>query len=188
MHNFVKNKRTFFYTAAIAFLLVSVTVCKAQEKDSLVLKTNNVHSPKKAALLSAVFPGLGQAYNKKYWKMPIIYLGGAALGYSIGFNHSQYVKYRDAYKYRLEGKTDDFIDVYTDADLNYLQKSYNRYRDLSVIGASLLYILNIIDASVDAHLLTFDVSDDLSLRFQPLIFGAAFENQHNAGFTLTMNF
>ena len=130
-------------------------------KSTVTIKKGVKHSPRKAALLSTILPGAGQVYNKKYWKVPVIYAGAAGLAYSFQFNQSRYVKYRDAYKFRIDGDattTDDYIGLYSDDNLNTLQKYYHRYRDLTVIGFVALYALNIIDASVDAHLFTFDVS------------------------------
>jgi Family of unknown function (DUF5683) len=148
------------------------------------------HSPKLAALMSTILPGAGQVYNKKYWKVPVIYAGLIALAYSIDFNEKQYNIYRVAYKCRLDtdSRNDRFVGIYRDSDLNTLQKTYNRYRDLSVIGASLLYILNIVDATVDAHLFSFDVSDDLSFRMQPTLINTVYSNQYTTGISLNIKF
>ncbi len=151
-------------------------------------KKGKYHSPKKAALLSTVLPGAGQVYNKKYWKLPIIYAGAAGLAYSFQFNQSRYVKYRDAYKYRIDNDattTDDYIGVYTDDNLNTLQKYYHRYRDLTVIGFAALYALNIIDASVDAHLFTFDVSDNLSMKVEPTFINTAYNYTTGLNFSVS---
>ena len=188
MRNSLVNKSRYFPIVITVLLLSMGMTTYGQSTDTLGVKTTSHHSPKKAALLSTAFPGLGQAYNKKYWKMPIIYAGFVGLAYSFNYNQTRYVKYRNAYKYRLEGKTDDYIGVFSDDDLFYLQKAYNRYRDLTVIGASLLYLLNIIDASVDAHLFTFDVSDDLSLNLQPTFFNVANSAQYSTGLSIRMNF
>ncbi len=147
-------------------------------------------SPKKAALMSTIIPGLGQAYNKKYWKLPILYGGIAGLAYSINFNQSRYIKYVTAYKYRLDGNplTIDNYPKYTDADLDLLQKYYHRYLNLSRIGAALLYIFNIVDASVDAHLSTFDVGDDLSFSIHPAFINTANVNRYTSGLSLNIRF
>lgn len=175
--------------ALILILFFKPTVYLAQEVDTLAkAEVPKLHSPKKAAWLSTLLPGAGQAYNKKYWKMPIIYAGFVGLAYSFNFNNSRYTKYRDAYKLRLEGEVDDYVDIFADDDLNYLQNYYHRYRDLTVIGASLLYILNIIDASVDAHMFTFDVSDDLSLNLQPTLVNTANTNRYNTGLSMKIKF
>lgn len=127
-------------------------------------------SPARAAFYSAVLPGLGQAYNGKYWKIPVVY---TALGIGVYFyldNDRQYDRYRDAYKSRLAGKTDD---EFSDASGNPLvstnglieaQRFYQRNKEISVLVTLGLYALNIIDANVDAHLQQFNVSEDLSLK------------------------
>lgn len=141
--------------------------------------------------MSTILPGAGQVYNKKYWKVPIIYAGAAGLAYSFQFNQSRYVKYRDAYKYRIDGDaatTDNYIGIYSDDNLNTLQKYYHRYRDLTVIGFAALYALNIIDASVDAHLFTFDVSDDLTMKVEPTLINTAGMNNYTTGLSLKLKF
>lgn len=128
------------------------------------------HSPTKAAVFSALLPGMGQAYNKKYWKIPIVYAGFAGLGYWISHNVNNYRTYREAYRIRIDDDSltvDSFIDTYTTADLKTLKDFYRRNLDLSVILTAVWYGLNIIDAAVDAHLLQFDVSDNLSIRIEP---------------------
>lgn len=127
------------------------------------------HSPKKAALYSAILPGAGQIYNRKYWKLPIVYGGGIALGYSVAFNHRNFSSFKQELIKRqqnLSGLNPE-LSFYTDSDLNTFQSFYRRYRDISIAGCLLLYAMNIIDASVDAHLFYFAVSDDLSVRWQP---------------------
>src|SRR4030095_6342749 len=129
-----------------------------------------LHSPRKATILSAILPGAGQYFNKKYWKIPIIYVGFTALSYYVVVNNDDYKTYKTAYKYRLDGDestTDEFVGIYSDQDLSTLKNYYRRNRDLSVIGISVLYVLNIIDATVDAHLFHFDVSDELTLNWHP---------------------
>ena len=134
--------------------------------DSLSL----LHSPRKAAIYSAVLPGWGQIYNKKYWKLPIIYAGFFGLGYFVKVNHEDYKTYKEAYKWRLDGDPttiDDYVDVYSDQDLVTLKDFYRRNRDLSAIGMGLLYVLNVLDAAVDAHLFHFSVSDELTMQVVP---------------------
>ena len=123
-----------------------------------------VHSPHKASVYSALLPGAGQVYNKKYWKVPIIYAGIGSAGYFVYDNDLKYNQYRDAYLSRKEGGTDEYIDIYTEGQLITIMEYYERNRDLSYIMAAAIYFLNIVDASVDAHLFDFDVSDDLSLH------------------------
>jgi Family of unknown function (DUF5683) len=131
-----------------------------------------IRNPKKAAIMSACLPGLGQAYNKKYWKMPIIYAGFAGLGYGFYFNNKFYKKYRNGLRFRYDNDstTLDPYPNFSDDNLVTLKNYYQRYRDLCVIGAAALYTLNIIDAVVDAHLSSFDVSDDLTIQLRPGLF------------------
>ena len=176
-------------------LLLNSASGNAQVKDTTLTPPQKkemakYHSPKKAAILSTILPGAGQIYNKKYWKVPVIYIGIAALAYSINFNEQQYNTYRVAYMCNTDtDKTNDrYINGYSTSNLFTIQKAYNRYRDLSVIGMGLLYILNIIDASVDAHLFTFDVGDNLSFNIQPTLIKTAFTNKNNTGFSLNIKF
>ncbi len=132
-------------------------------------KVNN-HSPHKATIYSAILPGLGQAYNKKYWKIPVIYGLTGVLTYFAVDNNKEYIVYKDAYKWRLDDNSatvDKFEGIYSDEDLRILKNYYRRNRDLSFIGMGVVYLLNVVDAAVDAHLFYFDVSDDLSLKVQP---------------------
>lgn len=146
--------------------------------------TEQVHSPKKATLYSALLPGLGQAYNKKYWKIPVIYAGFAGIGYFIHWNNDFYTTMKLAYSdltdqndgtnsyldldaakyYNLEDPT-DYANFKT--NLGKSRDYYRRNRDLLVISMVGFYGLNIIDASVDAHLFDFDISEDLSFNWQP---------------------
>ena len=130
----------------------------------------NPLSPAKAAFFSAVLPGLGQAYNKKYWKIPIVY---AAIGTGVYFyidNTKQYNRYRDAYKSRLAGFTNDEFysedgttQIVTTDNLEDAQDFYRKNKEISLLVTLGLYALNIIDANVDAHLLQYNVDENLSL-------------------------
>ncbi|MGZ4035498.1 MAG: DUF5683 domain-containing protein, partial [Bacteroidia bacterium] len=130
----------------------------------------------------------GQVYNKKYWKVPFIYAAAAGLTYSLEFNQSHYVKYRNAYKDRLNGVPDPYLGIYTDDNLNTLFVYYHRYRDLSVIGFAALYVLNILDATVDAHLFNFDVSDNLSFNVHPTLINTTAINHYATGLSLNIKF
>jgi Family of unknown function (DUF5683) len=180
---------------SVCILFFAINSCFSQNADSAVVVTaSNVplnHSPKKAAIMSAILPGLGQVYNKDYWKPPLIYAGAAGLIYMFSFNQSKYSKYHDAYKYRTDNDVatvDNYTSIYSDNSLYELQKHYHRFRDLAVIGGGVLYILNVIDASVSAHLLTFDVSDDLSFHIQPQLNYVNFVNNSNVGLKVTLKF
>lgn len=143
------------------------------KKDSTArIVVQPVHSPRKAALYSAVLPGLGQIYNREYWKVPLVY---AALGITTGtfiINMREYRTYRNAYRIRMDGNVDThdaFEGLYSDASLKYLRDGYREYVDYSVLVFVIAYGLNIADATVFAHLRNFDMSDDLSMKIVPTI-------------------
>lgn len=124
----------------------------------------------RAAFYSAILPGLGQVYNKKYWKVPIVY---GALGTGVAvylWNDNQYNELRNAFRIRLAGGTDDIFSnadgtpILTDAALERAQKTAQRNKELTLLITAGIYILQIIDANVDGHLKDFNVNDDLSLR------------------------
>ena len=182
-----------FLTAPIKAQTTDTTTVKKSlvSLDSIKIdsvKAKKYHSPKKAALFSMVLPGLGQAYNKKYWKIPVIYAAAGGLAYSFQFNQAHYIKYRNAYRDRLNLVPDPYLGKYSDDDLNNLFKYYHRYRDLTVIGFAALYALNIIDASVDAHLFNFDVSDDLSINVHPALINTTSMNHYTTGISLNIKF
>ncbi|MFI5171825.1 MAG: DUF5683 domain-containing protein [Chitinophagales bacterium] len=143
------------------------------------LWSHDPHSVGRAALYSAVIPGLGQAYNGKYWKIPIVYAALGTGGYFIYANSIIYKDLKNTYILRTDADSttnDDYINVYgseqyvgdiTDDYLLTYVDTWKRYSDLAVIITSFLYILNIVDAVVDAHLYDFNVSDDLSLHIRP---------------------
>ena len=147
----------------------------------------NPLSPAKAAFYSAVLPGLGQAYNKKYWKIPIVY---GAIGTGIYFyvtNNKEYNRYRDAYKSRLAGfENDEFFGRVTTEGLQRGQKFYRRNKEISLLVTMGLYALNIIDANVDAHLMQYNVDDNLSLA--PHFKIDQFDASSNLGLTLNFKF
>lgn len=135
------------------------------------------HSPRKAAIRSAILPGWGQAYNRKYWKMPIVYGALGTTAYVFNFNLTEYRRVGEAYSILVTGDTARFKEV--DADLlpfltqnasGALRTYRNEYRkniDYSVLVFLLFWGLNVVDATVDAHLKGFDVSEDLSLKIKP---------------------
>jgi len=144
-------------------------------------------TPARAAFYSAVLPGLGQAYNKKYWKIPIIYVALGAGTYFYLDNDKEYKRYRDAYKRRLAGFEDDeFFGSVTDDGLREAQKTLRRNKELSLLITVGLYALNIIDANVDAHLLQFNVDDNLSLK--PHYKLNEFDNTGDLGLSLNFKF
>lgn len=162
-----------------------------------------IHSPKKATIYSAILPGLGQGYNKKYWKIPIIYVGFGTIGYFVGWNNKYYGTYKQAYSDLTDGdpNTTSYLDLeaakyydlenQTDYDnfktgLSKQSDYFRRNRDLLIISMVGFYGLNIIDASVDAHLFDFDISEDLTMNWQPAMQLA--EKQLVYGANLTFKF
>ena len=120
-------------------------------------------------MYSALLPGAGQVYTKKYWKIPIIYAGLITSAYYIKESHDLYYLYKQTYLNRLAGdRTDEFSTTYTDANLLTLTEHYRRNREISALLFTLAYVLNIVDASVSAHLFDYDVSKDISLHIQPI--------------------
>ncbi|MRH99104.1 hypothetical protein GH721_01045 [Kriegella sp. EG-1] len=151
--------------------------------DSIIVKKKSINplAPSKAAFYSAVFPGLGQIYNKRYWKVPIVYgaIGGGVYMYT--WNNDWYNRFRTAFKRRQAGFTDDeFYDRdnnnavgaepdFADDVLENQQERFQNDRDLWLVATIALYALNIVDANVDAHLKQFNVDEDLSMDFEPFM-------------------
>jgi hypothetical protein len=156
-----------------------LTTVKSQNASNLGAQSDTIkstiqkkHSARKATLFSTVLPGLGQAYNTKYWKIPVVYAGFGAMSYFFTINNSRYLKYKKALILRNDGDEttiDDYATQYPNQQTLIEYKDYyRRNRDLSVIGFALFYVLNIVDANVDANLFYFDVSDDLSIEWMPV--------------------
>lgn len=148
------------------------------------------HSPRKALKLALILPGSGQFYNKKYWKMPLVYGGIAACTYFFIENRSQYVRYSDAYRLEVDDNPDtqsEFADQnITPQGIAQRRDQYKQWMELSIIGIGVTYMLQVVDAYVDAHLFDFDVSDDLSMRWQP-DFRPGLGMQSTIGFKLSLN-
>jgi len=155
---------------------------KSDTSEFLVFKKKK--SPQRAALYSAILPGLGQAYNGKYWKIPIIYSIFTGMFFLARDNHMKYLDFKDAYINFDDNKPTWVSDVYQKSDLKDRKDYYKRNRDLNIIIGGLFYLLNILDANVDANLMYFDVGDDLGLNIQPDMnyFQANQKNQNISGF------
>ena len=162
----MKRKCIFFICTLISLSISSQKI----QKDK---------SPKKAAIYSAVIPGAGQIYTKKYWKVPIIYGGLVTSAYFINDNNNQYKEYREAALLSYETGEDQL--GYTYSELITLKDHYKRNREISYFSFVGVYILNIIDASVNAHLFHFDVSDDISLNIRP------YSTFSNTGVSFSLN-
>ena len=190
------------------FFLIFATSLFAQTSDSLTVKKEervivvndsilpkeayNPLAPAKAAFYSAVVPGLGQVYNKKYWKIPIIYAGMAAGIYFYKQQDDDYDRFRNAYKRRLAGYTDDEFygngtePLISNDRLINAQKSAQKNKDISILVTVAFYLLNVVDANVDAHLRQYEVSEDLSL--EPNFNYNQFNSQPQYGMSLTYRF
>ena len=183
LNDLLKLRKTFLNKLILCFLTVAVLLpCKniyAQEvksiTDSVFIKK---HSPIKAQLYSAILPGLGQIYNRKYWKLPIIYGIGGAVIFSYFYNRDYYEDLNNAYVevyymdprptvYEFRGRqitSNDLAGTFSRE-----KERFRKWKDYALVGIAAVYLLNVIDAMIDAYFLEFDVSDDLSLRLGPSI-------------------
>jgi len=162
------------------------------------IESYSIHSPAKAAIMSAVLPGLGQIYNKKYWKVPIVF---AAVGTSVGV----FLKWQNEYNRSIRAYIDIFDnDPFTNFHETFgfpsfyddnMKKQYitrrkdqlRVWRDWSIVAMVAAYTLNIIDANVDAHLIDFSIDDNISLNIKPYFFGNGFDSQ-KIGLSLRLTF
>lgn len=191
----LKKQGYLFFIAIIftAFSGYAQDDLKIKATDSIVEITRQFDplSPARAAFYSAVVPGMGQAYNRKYWKIPIVY---AALGtgvYFVIWNNENYVTYQDAYKNRINGKPDDYDGLngnpfLSEETLQSAQKSYKQDRDLSILVTIGMYVLQIVEASVNAHLLQHNVDDNLS--FRPKMIKNSINNKSVVGASINYKF
>lgn len=163
--------------------------------DTLVAKKRAINplAPSKAAFYSAVLPGLGQVYNKRYWKVPIVWgaIGAGIYGYT--FYDNSYNELRTAFKRRKAGFLIDnpnIAETVTDAQLERLQNDRQNDRDLTLLVTILLYALNVVDANVDAHLKQFNIDDDLSfdMEFHPYLDVNPITTDPNYGMAVIIKF
>lgn len=193
----ISNKLTrFFKTIGVIFisLLLSLQIQAQEAPDTLDVPTDSVlrekHSPVRASIYSMVIPGLGQAYNQKYWKIPLVYAGiGVPLYFALE-EHQDFKDYRSAYRNRLAGDSSDTYTELSNENLLDFIDVKRRNRDLLLIISSVVYVLNIVDASVDAHFFYFDVSEDLSLQINPTLspMNMAQRREYTPGVRLTLHF
>ncbi len=143
-------------------------ITRVSAKDSVKVSK---HSPT-TAMLCSIIPGGGQIYNKKYWKIPIVYGALGASSFFIWHSAHKMKVYSDEFIYRRDGivTMQNFtLSQFSDENLLQMKNNQRRNMEISIGVTAILYVLNIIDAMVDAHLYYFDVSDDLSLRWQPAV-------------------
>lgn len=147
--------------------IITITDKPAKKDTSSFVK----HSPRKATLLSTFLPGAGQFYNKKYWKIPVIYAAGGAAVYGVIFYSKEYNSFRQAYKIRLATGTDEdsYYNRFQTATLQSNRDYYRYYRDLSYILFGAVYVLQIVDAVVDAHFYDFKITEELSMHVEPVL-------------------
>ena len=162
----------------IFFILFTTFIhCGIAQNDTIRMDTTKVtaknkkavySTAKRATIMSIVLPGLGQVYNKKWWKVPIIYAGIGGFGYMFLKNDNQYRFYRKNLIAVYDGDENTVNTTDYTGDQLLIQKVYyKKYRDFGIIGVGIFYLLNIVDANVDGHLKTFDVSDNLSINVDP---------------------
>ena len=164
---------------------------KIKKKDSIIrVQGIDILAPSRAAFYSAVLPGLGQAYNKKYWKIPIVWGAMGTSGYFYFTNNDNFKRYRNAFKLRRSGRPDEFDGtngpLITDDGLRRAQDVFKKNRDLSLFLTIGFYILNIVEANVDAHLP--DKALDTNISFNPTIFTAPVTNQTMVGASISFSF
>lgn len=171
----------------------AVTTVSAQADTASVAAKDTVHSVRKAAIFSAVLPGAGQIYNhlampkghkKAYWKVPLIYAGLGATGYFMIQNNRLKNELRTEYSSRIAGNDPSTqFAQYDNAGILQLYAIHRTRRDLSILAFGVVYLLNVADAAVEAHFVSFDVSDNLSMSFQPALL-----YNYTPGIGMTLNF
>ncbi|MFQ3181031.1 MAG: hypothetical protein ACI9Z4_000622 [Polaribacter sp.] len=168
----------FSKNSILVFLILTFSFNLFSQKDSTKVKTKEKLfvqqgiykplAPSRAAFYSAIFPGMGQIYNRKYWKAPIVWGALAAPTYFYLLNNTDYNRFRTAYKLRKTGFQDEFTDDLGNVSvsletLERAQEQLSENRDLSLMWGVILYVLQIVEASVNAHLLQFNTDDNLSV-------------------------
>jgi hypothetical protein len=181
----------------IAFWLTTTTFFVfSQEQTPKLLQTDSTHSVKKAVIFSAIIPGAGQIYNhiampkgkkKAFWKVPIIYAGLGITGLNLVQNNQLQHSLKTEYNLRkASGFTQVFDAKWSQYDAQGVLNLYNSHlnqRDLFILAFGAVYIVNIVDAAVEAHFVHFDVSEDLTLSIHPTVF-----NYNDPGVKFTLNF
>ncbi len=182
------RKSHLLFLGTVVVCLVFSGALQAQEVKRIdkvkAFFNNDIHSAKKAIIYSAIIPGWGQAYNRKYWKIPIVYAGFGAIGYFVKTNHDQYKLYKSYYQIM---KADPDAQPFDGASIGNIRidiDNFRRTRDLSIVGLAAWYGLNLIDANVDGHFFNYDVDEDLSLSIDPWVSGY---NDINQGVGISFN-
>ena len=205
-------------TIKISILLIvilSSLLSNAFAQDTVIFSKSLKHTfkaePLKATMLAVAFPGLGQVYNRKYWKIPLVYAGFGVLAYSISFYTTHYNDMMKAYqdftdkvpetasytKYiRIDPEEYDPVlhpETYNPSTESWVEDgllsavdAYKKYRDLSYIGVAAWYLLSVLDANVDASLFNYDISKDLGLALRPVHIPA--KGMAFAGFNICLSY
>ncbi|NRA12988.1 MAG: hypothetical protein HRT57_13625 [Crocinitomicaceae bacterium] len=175
----------------LLFILFTST-CFASQDDTTAVVKDTVHSVKKAVILSAVIPGTGQIYNhiampkgkkKAFWKVPLIYAGLGASTYFLIYNQTEQKNYKEEYTLRQDSIVSPNYAQFTDAGILNLYNQHLDWRDLSILAVAAVYFIQLIDAGVEAHFVSFDISEDLSLKLEPTLL-----NYRAAGLKMSFNF
>ena len=166
-------KRISLLIGALLLMAAAPLTAHAQYADGFDIPDSTyraLHKPNKATFMSSLVPGLGQYYNQKYWKIPIIYGGFTGLIYYASYNNYVYKKYRREYKWATDPDPNiQKKSKYPAANTERLKDTWRRYRDICFIGIGALYLLQVIDANVDAHFFDFTIDKDLSIKADPML-------------------
>lgn len=191
---YVVNDSSFVHSDSLSVqndtvILIGDSLTIVDESSVYKNKRGREHSPPRATILSAVVPGLGQAYNRKYWKIPLIYGAGVGLYLYFDWTNERFNYWNDIYENELAKGAEGNQDTIDNAILN--RDTASKRRGYAVIFMGILYVANVVDAMVDAHFLKFNVSDDLSMQIEPDISPIpsqfAFDS-FSYGVTLSLNF
>lgn len=165
----------------LLFLVFILNACQLFAQDTLISSIDSSfrHNPKKALLFSAIVPGSGQIYNhiampkgkkKAYWKVPLIYAGLGSMGYFLIKNQQLQLALKEEYTLRTNGAIpNEKWEEYDDQGILNLYNQHLDRRDLSIVGLTVVYLLQLVDAHVEAHFVDFDVSDKLALNIRPTV-------------------
>lgn len=145
------------------------------------------NDPRKALLYSAIFPGSGQIYNKKYWKVPIVWGGLGVLVYAVDFYNQGYNQFRSELFGVLESGDTFSPSGYNESQLRTLTDAYRRQRDFFVVLTGMFYLLQMVDAHVDAHLKEFEINPRLKISLRPQIENSPLTGA-TSGLALTLRF
>lgn len=180
-----KNYRTMLFGAAVASYMGFLV-------DGIINHPSDMSDIQKATTLSFVCPGAGQVFNGSYWKVPIVVVGVASMVYVIDWNQRGYTRFKTAYDLATDGD-DSTVNEFpgtSEESLRSIRNAYRRNRDLAIIGTVAVYLVQVADAHIDAHMQAYDISDNLSMKIEPCITQSVGPKglTNNFGLNLTMKF